>query len=136
MVFLNKNYSINESNKGIFDAICSVFKIDSIDFSDIVLEISKVRLKQYRTIDDNFDSLLSLNNIPDIFLLYLEDNLSISDIMKLRSTSEFKAFKQWFFDNKDKPTESELIKAYYLATKQQSKLDSIPVRTYRSSFKR
>lgn len=45
MVFLNKNYSINESNKGIFDAICqviraesicSVFKIDSIDFSDII----------------------------------------------------------------------------------------------------
>ncbi|MGL5559192.1 MAG: hypothetical protein ACRDC3_08595 [Paraclostridium dentum] len=137
---INGNYAINDSNKGIFDticqvvraeAICSSFNINSIDFSDIVLEISKVRSKQHSTVDEKFNSLLYLNDIPDISKLYLEGSLNIYDIMQLRSTSEFKAFKQWFFDNKDNPADSNLVKAYCLATRRQSKLDSIPVRCLR-----
>ena len=136
---VNGNYAIDKNNKGIFDTICQVVKaeklasvccINSINYNDIVLEISKIRLDVYNREFENFKQLISFNDIPDIASLYLQGNLSISDVVELKSSSEFKAFKKWF-NSSGKADKDKVIKDYYAATKKKSKLDSIPAKVIR-----
>ncbi|MGL5751405.1 MAG: hypothetical protein ACRCXT_12805 [Paraclostridium sp.] len=136
---LNGNYAIDSSNKGIFDVICQLVRsesiasassIKSISHKDIVLEVSKIRSNINRSTGENFNELITLNDIPDICSLYIEGDLSILDIVELKSSSEFKAFKKWFESN-EKCNKDDIIKNYYLATKKKSKLDSVPVRVMR-----
>lgn len=135
----NGNYSISDSNKGIFDAICQVVKSDTVAsilgiqniyYSDSLLQISKARLDEYKLINESFNEVMEFEKIPDLCSLYLEGNLSVSDIVKLKSSRESKAFISWFVDNKDKDKDA-IILDYYHATKRQSKLDSIPVKAIR-----
>lgn len=135
---INHNYVINKQNKGIFDAICqvvrdetiaSIFKINTVYHDDILREISQIRFKKYHHyINDDFEKLMYLNDIPDIRLLYLNGNLSLKDIMKLKNSNEFKVLKEWIFTNQGK---ADVVKDFYLLTQRQSKLDSIPVKTIR-----
>ena len=91
---INHNYVINKQNKGIFDAICqvirdetiaSIFKINTVYHDDILREISQIRFKKYHHyINDDFEKLMYLNDIPDIRLLYLNGYLSLKDIIKLK----------------------------------------------------
>lgn len=136
---VNGNYAIDKNNKGIFDTICQVVKaeklasiccINSINYNDIVLEISKIRSDVDNREFENFKQLISFNDIPDIASLYLQGNLSISDVVALKSSSEFKAFKKWF-NNSGKADKDKVIKDYHAATKKKSKLDSIPAKVIR-----
>lgn len=135
----NGNYAISDSNKGIFDAICQVVKsdtvasilgIDNIYYSDSLLEVSKARLDEYKLINKTLKDVMEFEKIPDISSLYLEGNMSVSDIVKLKSSKESKAFISWIIDNKDK-NKDDILSDYYHATKRQSKLDSIPVKGIR-----
>lgn len=83
---VNGNYAIDKNNKGIFDTICQVVKaeklasiccINSINYNDIVLEISKIRSDVDNREFENFKQLISFNDIPDIASLYLQGNLKI-----------------------------------------------------------
>ena len=135
---INHNYVINKQNKGIFDAICqvirdetiaSIFKINTVYHDDILREISQIRFKKYHHyINDDFEKLMYLNDIPDIRLLYLNGSLSLKDIMKLKNSNEFKVLQKWIFTHQGS---TDVIKDFYLLTQKQSKLDSIPVKTIR-----
>ena len=135
---INHNYVINKQNKGIFDAICqvvrdetiaSIFKINTVYHDDILREISQIRFKKYHHyINDDFEKLMYLNDIPDIRLLYLNGYLSLKDIIKLKNSNEFKALQKWILTHQGK---ADVVKDFYLLTQNQSKLDSIPVRTIR-----
>lgn len=135
---INENYVINKQNKGVFDAICqvirdetiaSIFKINTVYHDDILREISKIRFKKYHHyVNDDFEKLMYLNDIPDIRLLYLDGFLSLADIIKLKNSNEFKVLQKWIFTHQGSV---DVIKDFYLLTKKQSKLDSIPVKTIR-----
>ena len=134
---INHNYVINAQNKGVFDAICqvvrdetiaSIFKINTVYHDDILKEFSQIRLKKYHIVNDDFEKLMYLNDIPDIRLLYLNGNLSIKDILKLKNSKEFKVFKKWLFNNNGN---NDIVKDFYLLTQKQSKLDTLPVKTFR-----
>lgn len=135
---INENYVINKQNKGVFDAICqvirdetiaSIFKINTVYHDDILREISQIRFKKYHHyVNDDFEKLMYLNDIPDIRLLYLDGFLSLADIIKLKNSNEFKVLQKWIFTHQGSV---DVIKDFYLLTKKQSKLDSIPVKTIR-----
>ena len=69
---VNGNYAIDKNNKGIFDTICQVVKaeklasvccINSINYNDIVLEISKIRSDVDNIEFENFKQLILFNDI-------------------------------------------------------------------------
>ncbi|WP_346879909.1 hypothetical protein [Clostridium sp. UBA3061] len=134
---INGNYGITSKNKGIFDTICQVirdetiakvFDIDTIYHDDIVRNIAEMRVNRYYSTNDGFHKLIYVNDIPDIHKLFLEGNLTIEDIIKLKETRKYKSFQNWFFNRNNN---DDIVKSFITEITRKSKLDSIPVKAVR-----
>ena len=98
--------------------------------AEILLKEKLIRAGAQPQLIEQFQGLLELENIPDLWPIVEASVISISDIWKLRQQREAKQFRKWLREA-DPADTRELEKAYVALLGKSSIYTSLPVRILR-----
>ena len=94
--------------------ILSSLKYSSFEnYNDFLLSSSTfARIEAAIKIKENANKILTLENIPDLKSVFIEENINLDKLLKLRAKNDARRFREWLFSVSTSSDAKEITKEY------------------------